>query len=57
MQYFDVILPINVWLYSASRGSSFGSIKNILEADVCMKAVLHMEDTYTHTEDILECAK
>ena len=30
---------------------------NILDAGVCMKIVLHIEDTDTHMEDFLECAK
>ena len=57
MQYFGVVLPINVWMYSASRGPSFGSMKIFLEVEVCMKTVLHMEDADTQTEDILEGAK
>ena len=57
MQYFGVFLPINVWMYSAIRGSSFGSMEIFLEADVYMKMVLHMEDADMQTEDILEGAK
>jgi hypothetical protein len=37
-------------MYSASWGSSFGSM-NILDAGVCMKIVLHIEDTDTQMED------